>query len=255
MYLARPLHVLALALPLSLLGSEAFATSGRVPVPVARRALTLPDATFRLDDGPYWPLPSGLVETTFWRAGDGRESRTRLNLGLGFGITDDFELGAHVLKLDVDPDTNLADPSVYLMYRFLGGEVELGLFGEVSAPFERNPLLTVGMPIALHIGDRVRLDTGPFVQFDFEDETNPDLIVPFQLPISVTQRVTFGPEAAVVLHDFEHDQFLLGFFAGYTLTAGGRTLGDIGGRLRLPSVEDGFDVFQLLFELDLFFDL
>lgn len=246
--LALVLCSLAVAMP-------AAATSNRTPVPVARRALTLPDATFRLDDGPYWPLPSGLVETTFYDTPDGTETATRLNFGFGFGITEDFELGAHVVKLQVDPDSNLEDPSVYILYGFIDGDFELGVFGEVSVPFERGSVVTGGMPLALHLGDSVRIDTGPFIQHDFERDDDPDFIAPFQLPISVTDRVTLGPEAAIILYEFERDDFLVGFFAGYTLTSGGATLGDIGGRFRMPSTELGLDVWQVMLELDFFFDL
>lgn len=250
------LRIVCLALSLLSLSPAALATSGQMPVPVARRPMTLTDATLRLDDGPYWPLPSGLVETTFYDTGDGRESFTVLNFGLGFGITEDFELGAHLIKLLVDPDDDFADPSMYLMYRFVGGDVEVGVFGEISVPFERDPTVTAGLPIAVHIGDVVRLDTGPFIVHDFEPEDDdPDFIAPFQLPINVTRQVALGPEAAIIFRDFDRSDFLLGFFAGYTLTSGGATLGDIGGRFRVPSTDVGFDAFQVMLELDFFFDL
>ncbi len=235
--------------------APAYATSRQTPVAVARRPMTLGDSTFRLDDGPYWPLPSGLVETTFYDTGDGRDSTTVLNFGFGFGISRDFELGAHLVKLRVDPNDDFADPSVYILYRFLDRDVEIGVFAEGSVPLERDPEVTGGLPIAIHIGDRVRLDTGPFVTHDFEREDDPDFIAPLQLPINVTQQVALGPETGVIFHDFERSDFLFGFFAGYTFTSGGATLGDIGGRLRVPSTDVGWDVFQVMLELDLFFDL
>jgi hypothetical protein len=248
--LSTGLALASLSAPLA-----AGATSNQTPTPVARRPMTLPDATFRLDDGPYWPLPSGIVETTFVDTGDDTETFTVLNLGFGFGITRDFELGAHLVKLLVDPDSDLADPSVYVLYRFLDGDFELGVFGEVSVPLERDSTVTGGMPLALHLGDSVRLDTGPFIQHDFEREDDPDFIAPFQLPINVSRRVAIGPEAAIILREFERDDFLLGFFAGYTFTSGGGTLGDIGGRFRVPSTEVGLDVFTVMLELDFYFDL
>lgn len=240
---------------LLLVASESAAASHRVPTPLARRAMTLPDSTFRLDDGPYWPLPSGLAETTFYDTPDGTETRTSLNLGLGFGITRDFELGAHLVSLQVDPESDLADPSVYVLYRFLDGDFELGVYGEVTVPLERDSTVIGGMPPALHLGDSVRLDTGPFIVHDFERRGDPDFVAPFQLPISVSQRVALGPEAAIVLHDFERDDFVLGFFASYALRSRGGTLGDIGGRFRVPSTDVGLDVFTVMLELDFFFDI
>jgi hypothetical protein len=245
--------------------ATAQAASNRVPNKVARRAMTLPSDSLRLDDGPYWPLPSGLAETTFF---PGPGSVTRLNFGFGIGFSDDFEMGAHLIKLQVDPDSDFASPSVYAMYRFLDRDFELGVFGEVTVPVERGVTITGGMPLGIHLGDSVRIDTGPFVVHElqrgrglgpgndprFVPGDDPDLIVPFQLPISFSQ-VTLGPEAAVVWREFDQEDFVLGFFAGYTLRSRGGTLGDIGGRLRFPSTEVGSDLFTVMFEMQFFFDL
>ncbi len=220
--------------------------------------MTLPSDSLRLDDGPYWPLPSGLVETTFVRGGG---STTRANLGLAIGFSDDFELGAHLIKLQLDPVRDFADPSVYALYRLLGKDFELGIYGELTVPFERGMTLTAGLPLAFHLGDSVRIDTGPFILHDlqrgpgigpgndpsFVPGNDPDLVVPLQIPISFSQ-VTLGPEAALVWRDFDNDDFILGFFAGYTLESRGGTLGDLGGRLRMPSTNVGTDVLTVMFE-------
>jgi hypothetical protein len=248
------------------LAHAAEAASRKVPTQTSRRTLTLPSDTLRLDDGPYWPLPSGLVETTFLPQSD--ETTTRLNFGLGIGFSDDFELGAHLIKLQVDPDSDFAAPSVYGMYRLLRQDFELGIFAEVTVPVERGVTLTAGMPLGIHLGDAVRIDTGPFILHDFQRGNglgngndprfvpgdDPDLFVPFQLPISFDQ-VYLGPEAGIYWRDFEEDDFVLGFFAGYTLRSGGRTLGDLGGRVRFPSTEVGSELWTLMFEMDFFFDL
>jgi hypothetical protein len=260
----RNARLIALLSTLAALSTSAGATSRRVPVPVARRPMTLPNATLRLDDGPYWPLPSGLVETTFYNGAD--DSSTRLNFGFGIGFTRDFEMGAHIVKWQIDPGSDFADPSIYAMYRFLDGDFELGIYAEATLPFDRAPLIIGGMPLGIHLGDVVRIDTGPFVvhsfaggpNFDPRDDPDfgpgddPDLIVPFQLPISI-HRLTLGPEAALIVPDFQDDYWLVGFFVGYTLTSHGATLGDLGGRFRTPPASD-FDTFTVMFEMQFFFD-
>ncbi len=166
-----------------------------------------------------------------------------------------LELGFHVIRWDLDPRSDLHDPSAYVIYRFLRRDVELGVFGEVSLPLETRERVTAGMPVAFHLGDVVRLDTGPFIVKRFRSGDDPDFIVPFELPISPSDHVYLGPEAGLFLPHFGNTDGFVGFFAGYTLTSRGRALGDLGGRFRMPSTRAGFDVFQLLFELRFYFGL
>lgn len=221
----------------------------------ARRTMTLPKATLRLDNGAYWPIPPGLVETSFVRTPNGRDTSTTLNFGIGIGITNDLELGFQFVRWDVDPRSDFHDPSAYVIYRFLRKDVELGVFGELTLPLETREQVTAGMPVAFHFGDVVRLDTGPFIVKRFRSRDDPDLIAPFELPISVSDRVYLGPEAGFYLPRFGQSDFFAGFFAGYTLRSHGSALGDLGGRFRVPSTRVGTDVFQLLFEMRFYFGL
>ncbi|MEZ4221983.1 MAG: hypothetical protein R3B13_13705 [Polyangiaceae bacterium] len=248
------LRIIAIAASATLLVTESYAASD-VPARLAPRTMTLPKANLRLDNGAYWPLPQGLAETTFVKIPDGRDTFTRVNFGFGIGIVPNLELGFHVIRWDLEPESDLRDPSAYVIYRFLRRDVELGVFGEVSLPLQDRERITAGMPVAFHLGDAVRLDTGPFIVKRFQPGDDPDLVVPFELPISPSDHVYLGPEVGLMLRDFDRSDGFVGFFAGYTLRNGGRALGDLGGRFRMPSTRAGFDVFQLQFEMRFYFGL
>jgi hypothetical protein len=235
-------------------GSDAAAQS-HVESAMAARRMTLPKATLRLDNGAYWPIPPGLVETTIYKTPNGHDTFTTTNFGIGIGVIDDLELGFHFIRWDVDPRSDFHDPSAYVIYRFLRHDVELGVFGEVSVPLEIQEQVTAGMPLSLHFGDVVRLDTGPFIYKRFRTGDDPDFIAPLELPISPSDHVYLGPEAGLRIPNFDRSDFFVGFFAGYTLRSRGSALGDIGGRFRIPSTRVGTDVFQLLFELRFYFGL
>ena len=250
----RGMEAVAAMLAVLALSKGAGAQSDVAPA-FARRSMTLPKATLRLDNGAYWPIPPGLVETSFVRTANGHDTYTTLNFGIGIGIVDDLELGFQFVRWDVDPNSNFHDPSAYVVYRFLRKDVELGIFGELTIPLKTREQVTAGMPLAFHFGDVVRLDTGPFIVKRFRSGDDPDFIVPLELPISVSDHVYLGPEAGFYLPNFGRSDFFAGFFAGYTLRSRGSALGDLGGRFRVPSTRVGTDVFQLLFELRFYFGL
>lgn len=244
------LTLLASALLFS--AKPAQAASDRVESAFAPRKMTLPKYTLRLDDGPYWPLPSGLVEIAFFDAGDDRDTDTSLNFGAGFGLFESLEVGAHVVKYN---DSTFFAPSVYGLFRFLDTTAELGAYAEITPRIGDDPTFLAGMPVGVHLGDSLRIDTGPFILFPLETQIDAVFFAPFQLPINVTPEVYLGPEAGFTWFEFDETDFLLGFFAGYTLKTGNGTWGDFGGRFRVPSTEIGMDLFVILFELDVFIDL
>ncbi len=237
---------------LLLVARPAYAASDCVESSFAPRRMTLPKYTLRLDDGPYWPLPSGLVELSFIDTGPQHDTRTALNFGAGFGLLESLEVGAHVVKYS---NSTFFAPSVYGLFRFLDKDAELGAYAEITPRLGDSPTFLVGMPVSVHLGESVRLDTGPFMLFPLETNTDAVFIAPLQVPINVTPEVYLGPEAGFTWVEFDQSDFLLGFFAGYTLTTARGTWGDFGGRFRVPSTEVGLDLFQILFELDIFIDI
>src|SRR4029079_17467405 len=104
------------AIAFTALGANA--QSHDVPTPFAQRELTLPNVTLRIDDGPYWPIPTGIVETTVVKTPDGHDYFTAMNLGFGLGIVKDLELGMRLVHYEFEPG-EMSDPTVYGLWRFL----------------------------------------------------------------------------------------------------------------------------------------
>jgi hypothetical protein len=92
-----------------LLLAAAFAEP-ELPVPVAARPPTLPQSAVRIDADTVIGVQPGSNPT-----GD-------LTAGFGIGVTDDFELGADVLPLDLAPTVAYGSPSVYGAYSAPIGE-------------------------------------------------------------------------------------------------------------------------------------
>jgi hypothetical protein len=244
----------------------AAATSSALPSPYAARPLALPDGTLRIDAGPKWPFPpyrQGLVTVTHI---DNVDTYWHLNGGLTVGIVRDFEVGL-LLPLQFAPDIDLHNPVPHLLWRFARGGFEAGLSASAVLPVERKRaglsglavlpgegefVTHVGLPLRAH-ASILRFDFGPFLRIDPGDQV--DFMVPFELAIQPTRQFFIGPEVSLVFPDFNGVDIPVGFFAGYTIRTVHGTLGDIGGRMRLFSLDEGVDVWQLMFTFDFFFDL
>ncbi len=230
-----------------------------MPTPHAQRHLVTPRHTLRLDGGPRWPLPPGQLE--FYSS-----DPILFRPGVTFGLTRDFELGI-VQPFRLTPDGDILDPTLHGLYQFVEGTVDVGLHFQVSLPLFNEPHYLgtlVGVPLQFHLGDRVRLDMGGFLTMAFALEDDPatdddvfvDAVFPLLLPINVTRNVFLGPEFAVAtVGEFDDVAVPLGFFAGYTIEAGGGTLGDISGRFRSLDITYGIDPWAIIFAADLYFDL
>jgi hypothetical protein len=102
--------------------------------------------------------------------------------------------------------------------------VELGLEGRVVLPFEPGTAAGVlfGLPLAFHLGDRVRLDVGLYVPIVFFRPTPvTDLAIPVDVWIQATRRLWLGPMTGVrVVHigDAGEGRISLGFGLGYQIT-------------------------------------
>jgi hypothetical protein len=232
--------------------TTAAASSNRVPATLAERDLVVPRASMLLDGGPRWPLPEGQF---VYQSNEG-DDPAWINAGATFGIAQDFQLGA-VVPLQALPDgLDLHDPRVHLLYQFVEGTADVGVFVQASLPFEGDLHTIAGLPLQLHLGSAARLDTGPFLRAGLPDDSNyVDFTAPFALPINVTRQFFLGPEAAIWTEaEFDYVRVPIGFFLGYTMTTGGGTVGDLSVRIRDLNARDAGNVWQLIFAADLFFD-
>jgi hypothetical protein len=179
------------------------------------RALTLPGSTFELGLG----LGLGHLDIAE-RTGLG------VNLELGYGITSGVELRFRTgLRLGengrvVDGDyfgrpfytetynlgaDTIANPQLGLRISAVrSGSLDLGIDAHVIFPLDDDTDLgmLLGLPLAVRLGDRLRLDTGLFLPIRLtEPDTTVDISIPFHVWIKVNPSTTLGPLTGVYFYD------------------------------------------------------
>jgi hypothetical protein len=118
----------------------------------------------------------------------------------------------------------LANPEVRLRAALVREEVvELGLEGRVVLPFEPGTDAGVlfGLPLAFHLGSRVRLDVGVYVPIVFfPADPRVDVALPVDVWIQATRRLWLGPMTGLRLARIRSvdDQISFGFGLGYQIT-------------------------------------
>jgi hypothetical protein len=155
------------------------------------RSLTLGSGTVRVDGGPPdWGYfhpggPQWINENRGLRVRvDNNADRTWawLGLGLGVGVTDDVELGGLLLPIRVTPDSDIDDLEVYGRFGLLEGTFEMAGQATVQLPAETDPGLGLGLPMLVHAGNALRIDTGVEIEMLFWDDT----VVSLDLPLAFT---------------------------------------------------------------------
>ena len=120
----------------------------------------------------------------------------------------------------------LANPEVRFVGALVRSEVvELGLEGRVVFPFADGSVagMLFGVPMAFHLGDRVRLDTGAYLPTVFyRNDTVVGLNLPLDVWIQATRRLWLGPMTGLAF-DYLGDRrsntaVSLGFGLGYQFT-------------------------------------
>ncbi len=231
----------------------AAASSSKVAPAFNDRELSLPAAVMRFDAGARWPEYDSQLKHVVTPGQD----LDFLNPGLSFGLTDEFDLG-FVTPIRLSPDADLEDPRLHLLYQFFRSRAfEAGVFAQFRLSFDGNPGLLGGVPLYWRPASNVRLDAGGFMRVTFGQDSHADLSFPVQLPIQITDQLYAGPESGMNfwrLGDGTDLSVPLGGFVGYTLGSGA-PVGDIYARMRILNLENGFDVVELMFGTELFWDL
>jgi hypothetical protein len=172
-----------------------------------------------------------------------------INMEMAVGLTDRVELGVRTgLRIgdqgdrSIEPDNYgrlfdrqyfdggtsvVANPEVRVRGAVVRGDVaELALEGRFIVPVDAQSVagLEFGMPLALHLGDRVRLDTGFWLPTTFYNPAILGISVPFDLWIQVTPRLWLGPMSGLYWPNVSHNPpanqpaVSMGFGLGYSIT-------------------------------------
>jgi hypothetical protein len=220
------------------------------------RPLVLPKGVLRIDGGPRRPYPEGQVMPAgqlqvYVNQG---QDVALLSPGAGYGVMDGLELGA-VWPLQLSPDLDLLDLTAYGKYQLQRGTVEVAAYAELRIPVQDDLQIAGGVPVYVHLGPNLRLETGGFLRLVFGDDTNFIVEAPLSVPIQVSPQVFVGPEVAIEILDFKTVAVPLGVIAGYTLGTGIGSIGDLFGRLTLADIAHGADTVRFDIGAELYFDL
>ena len=139
---------------------------------------------------------------------------------------------------------NVANPEFRIRWVAYSGSVaEVGLDGRVFLPIEDGTRAGImfGVPLAFHVSDLLRIDTGAFIPVSFYDSSYNGLSVPAYFWFQTSEKLWLGPMAQLRFinpqgPDDGDTHLLLGFGLGYQVA---RTV-DLKTMLLFPSVEDDF---------------
>jgi hypothetical protein len=236
----------------------------RLPVSLQKRPLSLPRRMVRVDtalDVFSWEL--SLVGTST------RVDEIGFHFGGGYGVTDDFEVGALLVPLQVtaadgDRDVWFGDMVLYGMHRLTRGAVELGARVELSLPTntgwdppDRPVVLTLGLPVLVRLGEIARLDTGVQLALVLRPEFESALSgfpvyppssyplptrsasgVPVVLTVNLDEHVYMGLRTGLSIYDLQDPSetivMPLGFHFGGTVAPSGKPLADLTMRFEWP---------------------
>jgi hypothetical protein len=233
-------------LPLTLaiaLATTCAAREAQAAPPWVDRPLTLPAGDFAFDFG----LGVGHVP-----AGPDDDTSAGINAEMAVGLTSRVELGVRTgirfgdgFDHSIQPDAYgrpfdretfdqgadaIANPEVRVRGAIVRGPIaEVSLEGRVVLPFAdgTGAGLMFGVPMAFHLGDRVRLDMGAYtpVTFPPRADTSFDVLLPLDVWIQASSRFWLGPMTGIALRNVnnanggrEVSAVSLGLGLGYQIT-------------------------------------
>jgi hypothetical protein len=170
-------------------------------------------------------------------------------LGASFGLLNDLTVRATVIPLQLaapggahfGESSETLGPSVGATFRVLKKNIELGLsldVGIITAQGESGLWLTPGVPVRVHIGKRIRIDTGGYFTLSHGSTTvitplpmgnmttNPTstvgaLSIPLSFLFDVTEPIHVGALTGFTITDFSRPGdtagIPIGVFAGYAV--------------------------------------
>lgn len=223
------------------------------------RPMTLPSIVFAGDVG------LGVGHTRFPTLGR-NVSHTGLGMNLegALGVTDRLELGFRTgLRFGNDGRAtgadgygrtlwtetygtgadNFANPELRIRWVAYSGSIaEVGLDGRVFLPVENgtNFGMMFGVPLAFHVSEILRIDTGAYIPVVLNDPAFNGLAIPAYFWFQPTAKLWLGPMASLRFLDpgpgNHNTHLLLGFGLGYQVASSV----DLKTMILFPTVEDDF---------------
>lgn len=163
--------------------------------------------------------------------------RTGLRFGLEGRVTNADYFGHPVETESYNPGgETLRNPEIGLRIDMVnGGTAELALDARMYLPVDGDFGFLFGVPIALHLGSRVRIDTGLFIPIILSDNTNVEISLPIHLWFRLDGGTFLGPMTGVRFHDGGGESVPFGIGAGTSLAYDA----DLRFWLLFPNIDDG----------------
>ncbi len=214
------------------------AVSPRQPLVLARRPLTVPAGAARID-GTFF------VASAERDGGLDRQSYVSLLGVIGFGVTDDLEIGLVALPVQIAPEGRFNDPGAYGLYRLVEGTFEAGIQLAAHVPVRDESAFstTASLRLLLRASDAVRLDGGVVFSALYHDPVQTALSLPVSVTFQASDTFFLGVSSgldAVFLPGQPNNAYIpAGVFLGGTLRGDEGPTGDLRVGWYLPSVTDG----------------
>lgn len=235
-------------------------TDDGMPIPLAQRPLTLPEGTLRVDTAfGLTHRHEGILRLHGGSMSEG-DIHARLRAGAALGVIEDLEVGLVAVPLILSPDFDYEDVPLYVVYRFMSGDFEMGARMELRIPTDTDFGIAFGVPMLIHAGDSFRIDTGVQIGIvvnddGYDDDTRVGLYsfswpspiptqrvlgIPAVFTLNATDALYLGLNTAFGVLDFStfgDSMFIaLGLHGGYTLERDGTPFMDISGRFQWPTL-------------------
>ncbi len=214
--------------------------NGQYPVRLVLRPQTVPmrmarfDASF--DVTRFSSCISVLGSTTCASA-----TGTALNLGGAFGLTNDLEVGATVLPLQLTEDFAYNNPSIYGRFQFLNnGQLQVSGQLTLTVPVRDGSKLGLGvaLPVWYNASDQLQIRTGVYYNATFSDPVSHGISVPLQFHVNLDDYLFGSLNTGIDLPFKDTGDNLnlpLGVAFGYTLAGtNARPLADVSAYFNFP---------------------
>lgn len=222
-------------------GEAAAQNSGDYPLRLVSRPQTIPQRTLRLDGQFYATRISVCTSTVVGRICASGTS-TNLNLGGGFGLTNEFEVGATVAPLQLSESFEYNNPSLYGRYQFYnvnGIQASGQLTAWIPVRSGSSFALNAAVPVWVNFTDQFQLQTGLSYSLTASDPISHSLMIPLLFNFNITDEIHVALRTGVDLPFKDTGDTMsvpLGIEAGYALRGpNNRPMLDLLAQFNFPS--------------------
>lgn len=193
--------------------------SGKYPVKYAARPLTLTKMT---------AVPQLDIKISRLSLGIlGGSTTFGFQIGGQFGITEDLQVNALLIPLNLSPSAGFGDMRLGGRFRFIKGNFQLGADLQLNIPTNTSFGIIPSLVGQLNSGN-FRLDVGAGVALVFTDPLGKELQVPVAASLNFGDAFYAQVITGIYLPNFDFLRLPLGFGAGYTIAKGGQPMLDLG---------------------------